>query len=257
MRLMLLLVGILLLSPAFAQENDQRVMVLIQQGDLAKQSHENVKALELYQQALAIDKTNLQALFKTGYQLSRVGWLEEKKGNKDLAIQYYQKKKAIADILYALYPNSFEANFLKAAAAARLAKFDNAKGRVHASWDIQKYGEVAYSINPSHPDVLHMMAWFNFELSKPTWLERSAAKMFFGGLPQGASIEKAIDLMERTLATDPRYKVFLFDLAKFYAYNGKEAKALLLLDKLDSLPQERPEDEYYYRDSKELRATID
>lgn len=229
-----------------------QVEQLLSEAETAQKAYQEEKAMTLYGKVLAIEPTNLKALFGKGYLLNRKGWMLEEEQNKDQAEVYYLQAYEMAQAAYKLYPNTYEANFAMAGAIGRMAQFLSPKERVQAAWDIKKYADMAKTFNPDVAELKHLLAWWNYELTKPTWLERSLADMFFGGIPDNADMQRSIDLMKELIAYRPDYTVYSYDLAVFYNYIGDKVSAIALLKKVMQLKPTVPEDETYIKASQRL-----
>ncbi len=249
-----LLMGLLLsTSMLFGQVSDVKAMLA--EAKNARDSYEDTKALALFEKILLIDSINMEALYNVGYIYSRLGWMQEDY-DEDLAKKYYTKSKLYADKVYKYYPNTFEANLLMAGAIARLAKYGSTKERVTGAWDIKKYADIAYKFKPEDPLLKHMLAWWNFELSKPTWFERSMADMLFGGIPKGADVNLAIKTMKELISKRPDYIVYRYDLALFYEYIGDKINARSWLESALKLTPKTPEEFPYIPAGKKLLARL-
>lgn len=240
-------------SSLFGQVNDVQAMLI--EAKNARDSYQDAKALALFEKILVIDSLNLEALYNAGYIYSRLGWMEEDY-SEEAAKNHYLKCKFYADKVYKHYPNTFEANLLMAGAIARLAKYGTTKERVTGAWDIKKYADVAYKFKPEDPLLKHMLAWWNYELSKPTWFERSMAEMLFGGIPKGADINYAIKTMKELIAKRPDYIVYRYDLALFYEYLGDKINARSWLESALKLTPKTPEELPYIPAGKKLLARL-
>src|SRR5690606_32067257 len=214
---------------------------LLKHAQEAQKNYQEWRAISIYKQVLQKDSANATALFNIAYLYQRQGWLEEGI-NDDKSKEYYQQCFNYSEKSFALYPNSFEANLIKAGAIARMARFYDAKGRVQAAWDIKKYADIAMKMNPNHPEILHMLAWWNYELTKPTWLERKLAQVFFGGMPKGASMDNAFQMLQKATSMNPNYIVYYYDLAVFFQHIGNKMNAIENLKKAISLKPIAPEE---------------
>lgn len=240
-------------SSLFGQTND--VEAMLKEAKHAQDSYQDAKAVALFEKILLIDSLNMEALYNAGYIYSRLGWMEEDY-NEELAKNYYLKCKYYADKVYKYYPNTFEANLLMAGAIARLTKYGSTKERVTGAWDIKKYADIAYKFRPEDPLLKHMLAWWNYELSKPTWFERSMADMLFGGIPKGADINYAIKIMKELINKRPDYIVYRYDLALFYEYLGDKINARSWLESALKLTPKTPEELPYIPAGKKLLARL-
>lgn len=244
-----------LLSAATLFAQTDQVKTLLAEAKAARDSYQDAKALALYEKILLLDSVNMEALYNAGYLYSRLGWIQEDI-NEPLAIKYYTKSKYYADKTYKHYPNTFEANLLLAGAIARLAKYGTTKERVTGAWDIKKYADVAYKYRPEDPMLKHMLAWWNYELSKPSWFERSMADMLFGGIPKGADVNKAIKMMKELISIRPDYIVYRYDLALFYEYIGDKINAKAWLQSALKLTPKTPEEHGYITAGKKFLARL-
>jgi tetratricopeptide (TPR) repeat protein len=186
----------------------------------------------------------LQALWSTSFIYQRIGWLEE---NLEKKKQMYLNAITYADKTYRKYPGTYEANIVKAGSMARMSEFLSAKERVHAAWDIKKYGEAALQLNPDNPEVWYLLGWLNFELSRANWMERSLAGLLFGGLPGDMTMEKGIRYMEKANELKPDCIVYLYDLATFYERSEDTDTAIRLTKKALALQPVAPEDFIYHK----------
>ena len=244
----ILLLSALAWSCTFANTLDD----LLAKAENAGRAYRDMEAINLYKQVLEIDSNNYKALWNISFHYQRAGALEENdEKKKDLltnSISYAKKT-------FQKYPNLYHANLLMAGSIARMSEFMTTRDRVHAAWDIQKYADKAMSLNKNDPQVWYLLAWLNFELSKPTWLERSLAKMLFGGLPPG-SYEKAVQYLEKAIQLNSPSKMYLYDLATFYNHAGETEKAIELCRQSLNLNSSSPEDKLYHTKCSNLLARL-
>ncbi len=250
----LLFVSLMLHSTAVVGQTSNVASLLVE-AKAARDSYQDAKALVLFEKVLLLDSINKEALYNAGYMNSRLGWIQEDY-NVELAKHYYTRSKYYADKVYKYYPNTFEANLLMAGAIARLTKYGTTKERVTGAWDIKKYADVAFKMKPDDPLLRHMLAWWNFELSKPTWFERSMADMLFGGIPKGADVNLAIKTMKELITKRPDYIVYRYDLALFYEYLGDKLNARQWLESAMKLTPKTPEEFPYIPAGKKFLARL-
>jgi tetratricopeptide (TPR) repeat protein len=235
--------------------SNDTLKALLEKAMAAQKKYQETTAIDLYKKVLKIDSINFTALYNIAYIYQRQGWLEEGINNEK-SKQLYTEFNKYALTAYRHYPETFEGNVLMAGAAARMARFLPAKERVHAAWDIKKFADIAYKLNPNHADVLHMLAWWNYELQKPTWLERKLSDLLFGGLPKGASMDNAFLYLQKAMKIKPDYLVYYYDMAVFYLQTGNTVKAKEYLNKAISMKPDSPEEVQYLDLSKKKLASI-
>lgn len=217
---------------------------LLQKAENARRSFKDFDAINYYRQILQIDSNNFQALWNTSFVYQRAGWLEQ---NKETKRQLYENAINFAKKLYAKYPGTYEANIVMAGGIARMSEFLSAKERVHAAWDIKKYGDAALKINSNDHQVWYLLGWLNFELSKASWIEQSVASLLFGGLPEGMSLENGIQYLKKANELRPDCIVYLYDLATFYERKEDTTAAIQLTKKALAISPVAPED-FLYRE---------
>lgn len=239
----------------FTARGNDTVKALLEKAMAAQKKYQGTTAINLYKQVLKIDSLNFTALYNISYLYQHQGWLEEGINNEK-SKQLYAEFSKYAKLAYKHYPNTFESNLLMAGALARMAKFLPAKERVQAAWDIKKYADIAYKLNPNHADVLHMMAWWNYELTKPTWLERKLSELLFGGLPKDASMQNAFSFLEKAMKVNPNYLVYFYDMAIFFLHVGNKVKAIEYLNIAINMEANSPEEVQYLDLSKKKLALI-
>lgn len=239
----------------FSAYGNDTIKTLLDKAMAAQKKYQETTAIDLYKQVLKIDSINFVALYNISYLYQRQGWLEEGVNNEK-SKQLYTEFSKYAHTAYRHYPNTFEGNVLMAGASARMARFLPAKERVQAAWDIKKFTDIAYKLNPNHADVLHMMAWWNYELTKPTWLERKLSDLLFGGLPKDASMENAFKFLEKAMKVNPDYLVYFYDMAVFFLHVGDKVKAKEFLNAAIKMKPDSPEEVQYLDLSKKKLAAI-
>ncbi len=239
---------------ALQASGDKLDSLLIKANNL-RLNYADFKAIDHYKQALKYDSTNLNALFHVAYLYSRQGWLNKIDEERVLL---HRQAMDYAEKAYKHHPESFEANMIMAGTIARMSEFESVKARVYAAWDIKKYSDIAVALAPDDPEIWYMLAWWNFEISKASWFERSMAKMLFGGLPKNASFEDAIKGITTAIELRPNYVVYLYDLAQFYEYHDDFIKAKEALRQALQLAPTAPEEvEYLLRCRKMLSKLMD
>lgn len=227
---------------------------LLQKAEDARKAFKDMEAISYYKEILRLDSNNFHALWKTSFAYQRLGWLEV---NLETKKQLLENAIFYAEELYAKYPGTYEANLVMAGSLARMSEFLSSKEKVHKAHDILRYGEMALSMNPGDHQVWYLLGWLNFELSKASWMERSLANMLFGGLPEGMSMEKGIEYMEKANQLKPDCIVYLYDLATFYERKEDTTTAIRLTKKALALHPVAPEDFIYHKKLENLLARLD
>jgi tetratricopeptide (TPR) repeat protein len=101
-----------------------------------------------------------------------------------------------------------------------------------------------------------LLAWWNYELTKPTWLERKLSQLLFGGLPKDASIDNAFKFLEKAMKINPNYLVYFYDMAVFFLHVGNKVKAIEYLNTAIKMKPDSPEEVQYLDLSKKKLELI-
>ncbi len=226
---------------------------LLSKADEARKAYHDEEAIDAYKEILKIDPSHLESLWRTSYAYQRLGWLEE---NAETKKQLFDKALNYAKTALEKYPNDFFANMVMAGSIARSSEFYSPKERVHAVWDIKKYADVALSFKRDNADLYYLIGWWNFELSKASWVERSLARILFGGLPTGATLENAVKYLNKAIALKPGYMVYLYDLATFYEKSDDRINAKNTITPALKIIPASPEDFIYIEKCRNLYSRV-
>lgn len=223
-------------SALFAQTADD----LDQQAALSVKNLKEEDALATYKQALVVQPDNLPALIGASEMSSRIGnRLVDK--SKDQATVYFNAAQDYASKALKVDSNSSDANLEMAIALGRLSLIESGKKKVQYARDIKMYGDKAIHLNPQNSRAYYVLGKWNFEIANLNYFERSAAKMFFGGIPDG-SIKGAIANYEKCRQLNPGFILNYLDLAKAYKQDDQNEKAIAALQTLVHLPVQAQDD---------------
>lgn len=229
-----LLILLLLQTYAFSQD----FTALMREGAQEEKKLNEAGALERYKQALHLQPANLQALNKCSELYSRVGFRLPGKAARD---DYYRAAKTYAATALSLYPNDSEANCLMAIALGRTTLNSSGKEKIHAVREIKKYADNALRLNPANYKAWHVLGRWHYELSNLGLVERTAVKLFFGGMPK-CSFKESVYAFEQARDLTSNFILNYFELARAYKKNGQQAAAVASLQKLLTLPDQTADD---------------
>ena len=187
---------------------------------------------------LKYDPANLYALCKCSELCSRIGAREPDSHSRD---SYYQAAVIYAKTALKLYPQSDEANVVMGIAIGRTSLVKSGKEKIAAAKEIRHYAETALKINPNNFKAWHILGKWNYEVSNLNFMERTAARVFYGGLPS-ASLKSAIAAYEKARSLSPTFLLNSLELAKAYKRNDENDKAVALLKALLPLPSQTEDD---------------
>ncbi|PSL48110.1 tetratricopeptide repeat protein [Chitinophaga niastensis] len=205
----------------------QSVSEMVEEAKQLEKQMKETEALEKDKDILKIQPTEIDALTQASQLSSRIG---NRQKSKDDKIPYFNQAKNYAQQALKVNPNSAEANLSMAIAMGRVALISGAKDKVAASKDVKRYAELAIKFNPSSGQAYHVLGKWNFEVANLNAFERGAAKMLFGGLPDG-SLQNAINNYEKARQLDPAFLLNYYELARAYKENDQQDKAIEVLKK--------------------------
>lgn len=231
-------------NPAFSQTSEQ-----LQRADSLFKNYQEEAALEAYNQVLQEDPDNLSALWHSSLLYSRIGnRLEDEEQEK----KYYNLARDRAERALNEDSTDSQANFVMAVAMGRMALIVGSRERVAASRDIKKYAERALEADSSNAGAWHVLGRWNLEISDLNFAERLAANVLFGGIPEGASVEKAVEYIQKAIDLNPDFILYYYDLAKAYERLDQEEQAISTCQQALELPTRAPGDDNVKDDCREL-----
>ena len=196
------------------------------------------EALSNYQQVLKLQPSNLVALCKCSELCSRIGNRQPLKNNK---VTYFKAGKKYAEAALKINPNYAEANFVMAMSMGRMAMISSGHQKIEAVNDIKKYAEINIRLDPASFKGYHVLGKWHYEVSNLNAIERTAAKIFFGGMP-AASLAESIKYYEKSKLLAPDFNLNYLELAKAYHRNHEDEKAIALLKHLLAMPLKMKDD---------------
>lgn len=201
----------------------QDLSTLTEQVDSLYTHFAEEKALELYDDILARDSTNFEALWRCSFLYSRIG---NRKDNEESKRSYFKKALTHAERALEVDSAHTQSNFVMAVAMGRKALISGTKERVAASRAIKKYADLAIKYDSSNAGAWHVLGRWNYQLANLSFFERLAANTLFGGIPSDASNAKAVEFLKRAVMLNDRYVLYHHDLAKALNEAGQKAAAI-------------------------------
>jgi tetratricopeptide (TPR) repeat protein len=235
---------------AAAQSASEQVAL----GDKSYLALNATDALAHYEQALAADPRNFDALWKASRSAVDIGsYLKDNAKQSALfasAEQY--AKRAIA-----ITPTSPEGHFALARALGKTALAQSVRARVKYATSIRSEALECLKYDPTYAGCLHVMGMWNAEVMRLSGFTRMIAQNFLGGQVFGsASWANALSYMQKSIAADPDRIVHHLDLAGIYRDTGEKAKARAELETVLRLPSTDVNDGHYKDEAKAALAAL-
>ena len=249
MRTIVILLSLLLPLSIYAQTADE----LVTQGQALEEQQNEVAAYGKYKEALQKDPNNVDALCGASYMASRIGNRKTERADKT---DYFRKAEDWANKAIQLEPNNAQANYVKALAMGRIALIATARERVAASRDIKKHADLAIKNDPSHHGAWLILAKWHIKMANLSFAEKLAAEAIFGGIPKGASNEKAVECCRKAIELSPGYVLYYYELAQIYEIMDKDDVAIKILDKGLAKPNTNIDDPKYKTEMRAMKARL-
>jgi tetratricopeptide (TPR) repeat protein len=203
----------------------QDVNSLLATAQQLQKNNKEEDALAQYLQVLKWQPTNITAIVQSSELCSLIGNHQK---DKTVKSSYFHSAKKYAELALKLSPTNAEANFAMSLAMGRLALMESGKQKIHAVNDIKKYAELCIKYDPNNFKGYHVLGKWHYEVSKLSSIERTAAKILFGGMPS-ASFEESIAYYEKSKSMAPNFNLNYLELAKVYHAVEQNDKAIALL----------------------------
>jgi tetratricopeptide (TPR) repeat protein len=198
-------------------------------------------ALHHYQEAVAADSSNVEALWKASNAAVDLGEFNDAERQS-----YYGKGEQLGRLAVKANPQSANAHFALAKALGRVALSKGKRDKVKYAGVVHDEAQEALRLDSLNAGALHVMGMWNAEIMRLSGFERWAAKNLLGGKVLGeASWENAQHLLERAVSLEPSRITHRLDLAGVYADHDNPAKAKEQYEMVLQLPVEEYNDPHY------------
>jgi tetratricopeptide (TPR) repeat protein len=196
------------------------------------------EAFKRYQDILKVQPLNVNALCKCSELCSTIG---HRQATKTAQVNYFKAGRHFAQIALRLEPNNSEANFAMCLAMGRIALISSGREKVEAVNEIKRYAEISLKNDPNNFKPYHALGKWHYEVSNLNGIERTAARLLYGGLPP-ASLQQSIFYYEKSRQLNPDFNLNYLELARCYHRNNQDPKAVEMLNKLMAMPVKTQDD---------------
>lgn len=226
----------------------QDAAALLDRGARLEAAFTEEEALPVYQRVLQTQPHNIIALCHCSDLSCRIGNRQEDREKK---IGYFRAGYQYAQRAYRADSTNSEANIVMAFSLARMALIQSGKEKVAAAGNIKRFAEQAIRYDPASYKAYHILGRWNYEVSNLNFIERTLARWFFGALPE-ASLGEAIRNYEKSMSLRPDFMLNYLELARACRRNGQKAKAIRLLQHLETLRDEMYDDRTVRKEGRRL-----
>ena len=254
MRPIPLALAILALSfgAAVAATPSPEVLAALESGKAAERAFDFETAHATYRSAVAKDSTSYELWWRLAHTAGDRGTRAEFDHDKPKAEAAFAEAVHAARKATALDPRGWEGHFELASTLGRYALFQGGKTKIELSKEVKAEADRALAINPQADRACHVLARWNRAIAQLSFFEKTAAKMVYGGVPEGATMNNAVTLFERAIELNPDYANHHLELGRTYLALGLKDKARAQLEKAIVCPQLSPFDPEYKADAQVL-----
>jgi tetratricopeptide (TPR) repeat protein len=223
----------------------QTTATALEQGRAFEQAFDFEHARGAYRAAALKDTTT----YELWWRLARVAGdrgqrfaLDEKKPEAEAA---YREALAASRRAVRLDPDGWEGHSGLAANVGRMALFEGGKAKIEMSKEVKAEAERALALNPKDDRAMHVLARWNRSIATLNLFEKTAAKVAFGGVPEGASVNNAVTWFEKAIAVAPDYANHRLELGRTYLALDLKDKAREQLELAVKCPTKSAFDDEY------------
>ncbi len=180
------------------------------------------EALALYLQALEIDPDHFEAVCGASYLYGQVGKrLPDRKSQKE----YYQRSQTLARQAFAARPADAEANLVMAWSHGGIALISGFREKVAAGWKVKEHADRTLESRPEDDRAWYILANLNYQVGTAGFLQKSLARVLFGGVPKELSLEKAIMAYRKAVEIRPDFILYRYELGRALNRSGLKREA--------------------------------
>ncbi len=226
----------------------QDIGAMIKEADRLENIPDEKAAFAKFKEVLKLQPVNIYVLNKCSELCSRIG---QRQSNPKMIEDYYAAAKTYAGIALKISPDNAESNCVMAIALGRSSMNSSGKDKINYVKEIKKHVDAAIKKDPSNFKAWHVLGRWHYEINNLNSFERMAVKIFFGGLPE-ASLKESIAAFEKAQSITGGFILNYFEMAKAYKKDNQTEKAIALLTKMLSVPNQTEDDPTIKENGKKL-----
>lgn len=222
--------------------------LIAEANELAERRFDRHKALAKYMEALALEPTNDDILWRISRCYIDIGehLPTATDAEKEFQLQTYEKALEFANRAIAANPRSSMAYTRRAIANSRIALFRGAWESIDLVKQTRKDLETALELDPRNDTAYYVMGRTHAKVSEKPKILRWPMGLSW------ASLEEAVKNYEMAIQLRPDVMMYRLDCARAYYELGQYDKAREHLKAIESLPALDEDDEQLRKEAKEL-----
>lgn len=207
---------------------------LLARGDALRAAFDNAAALSVYDSLANAYPDDFEVLTRLVQAHNDLAEDLLAEGDKKAAEEHFEQAVALAEQFRDRFPDRPEPYFFLAASYGNLALFKGGKSKVRIGRAVESYAKRAIELDSTYALGYLALGIFYREVAGLSWIQRTFAKVLFGGVP-GGSREDAVRYLTRAVALDPTLARAHYELALTVGGMDRKAEALPHLERVLTL----------------------
>lgn len=213
-----------------------------ERGLAYEKEYKSEEALLQYEEVLKTNPNHADAWTHASRMLSNIGG-HLPASKKEEKAAYYEKARLYGERAIKLDDKNIHAHLALTIALGLLSEVPSSPSeKVKNAKRIYEEGETMLRLDSTFAVAYFVLGKWHFELARLNWVEKLACELFFGGLPEGISMERAIYYLQKASVLEPNTILYLFGEARAYYALGEKKRAIALLKRAIALPNREPDD---------------
>ncbi len=202
-----------------------------------------------YLARLQADSTDHVAAWNLARVLIDIGNREQDKKQRKAT---YEQAVGFARQAVRHGPDDTWSHHYLAAAVGKLALAVGGKRKIELSKEVREEAQEALRLDPDNDKSHHILGRWNREVSHLSPLLKVAAKIVYGGVPKGASDEKAVRHFQEAIRINPEHINHHLELGITWMKMHRYEEAIGEFETCLQLPDKDPSDPLYKQQAEEL-----
>lgn len=220
---------------ALAQTDFERGLAL-------ERAFKDQEALIVYEQIIKLNPNHADALAQASRMHANIGG-RLAKAQREQKIVHIEKAQTYAERALKLDSKHAKAHLSFVISLGLMSEVSSSPSeKVKNAKLIYQEGQTLLRLDSTSAVAHFILGKWHYELGRLNWMERTACELFFGGMPENVSLEKALEYLQKASRLEPNTILFLYNEALVYHELDHDKKAIELLRKALSLPNQEPDD---------------
>jgi tetratricopeptide (TPR) repeat protein len=241
-------------APSAGGSPAQAVAQAIASGDAVFNAFDYERAYGIYTKGIARDSSSAELWWRVARCLTDRGLKATYDGRKDAATAPYQQALYAARKATALAPDSAAGHLELSIALGNMALAVGGKEKIRLSKDVRAEAERTILLDRNAHRAYHVLGRWNRGIAELSFFEKTAAKVVYGGVPEGATMNNAVTYFEKAIEIAPDFANHHLELGRTYLKIGLKDKARAEFERAMSCPPQTPFDAHYKDEASRLLA---